>query len=81
MSDRVERNERDGPQRAGSAQDGAPSTRPKDPVPPAPDAPDELSPGRALDESLGAGRSQRVGDSGPVANPIVSFPEEAEGEG
>jgi hypothetical protein len=40
--------------------------------------PDQLSPGQALHESLGASGSQRVGDSGPVANPEVSFPGEAE---
>jgi hypothetical protein len=39
-------------------------------------APDQLSPGEAMRESLGASRSQRVGDSGPVANPIVSFPDD-----
>ena len=43
-------------------------------------APDQLSPGEALRESAGASRSQRVGDSGPVANPIVSFPEDPEAE-
>jgi hypothetical protein len=43
-------------------------------------APDQLSPGEALRESQGASRSQRVGDSGPVANPIVSFPEDPEAD-
>jgi hypothetical protein len=38
-------------------------------------APDQLSPGEALHESVGESRSQRLGDSGPVANPIVSFPD------
>ena len=40
---------------------------------------DQLSPSRALRESLGQSRSQRVGDSGPVANPTVSFPDEPDG--
>ena len=43
-------------------------------------APDQLSPSEALRESLGASRSQRVGDSGPVANPIVSFPDDPEAD-
>jgi hypothetical protein len=37
--------------------------------------PDQLSPNRALRESTGSTGSQRVGDSGPIANPTVSFPE------
>ena len=41
-----------------------------------PKAPDQLSPNRALRESVGASGSQRVGNSGPVANPTVSFPDE-----
>jgi len=41
-----------------------------------PKAPDQLSPNRAMESSLGASGSQRVGDSGPVANPTVSFPGE-----
>jgi len=41
-----------------------------------PKAPDQLSPNRAMEASLGASGSQRVGDSGPVANPTVSFPGE-----
>ena len=45
---------------------------------PRPKAPDQLSPGRALDESLGASASQRVGDNEPIANPRISFPGEAE---
>lgn len=44
------------------------------------DRSDQLSPNRALRESLGSSGSQRVGDSGPVANPVVSFPEQAEQE-
>ena len=44
-----------------------------------PGAEDQLSPGRALRESLGSSASQRVGDNEPVANPVVSFPEEREG--
>ena len=43
-------------------------------------APDQLSPGQALRASTGASRSQRVGDSGPVANPIVSFPDDPEAD-
>jgi hypothetical protein len=39
-------------------------------------APDQLSPGRALQDSLGASASQRIGDNGPLANPTVSFPGE-----
>jgi hypothetical protein len=39
-------------------------------------APDQLSPNQALKDSLGSSRSQRVGDSGPVDNPTVSFPDE-----
>jgi hypothetical protein len=53
--------------------DNDPREEPKDHRP---GAPDQLSPSRALEESVGASESQRVGDSGPVANPIVSFPEE-----
>jgi hypothetical protein len=41
-------------------------------------APDQLSPGQALEKSTGASRSQRAGNSGPVANPTVSFPDEPE---
>jgi hypothetical protein len=37
-------------------------------------AEDQLSPSRAMRESVGQG-SQRVGDSEPVANPTVSFPD------
>ena len=40
------------------------------------DQSDQLSPNRALRDSLGSSGSQRVGDNGPVANPIVSFPDE-----
>ena len=39
-------------------------------------APDQLSPNRALRDSLGSSTSQRVGNSGPISNPVVSFPEE-----
>jgi hypothetical protein len=45
-----------------------------------PDRSDQLSPNQALHESTGATGSQRIGNNGPVANPIVSFPEEP-GEG
>jgi hypothetical protein len=44
-----------------------------------PDRSDQLSPNRALRESLGSSCSQRVGDSGPLANPTVSFPDEETG--
>ena len=40
-----------------------------------PDLSDQLSPNRALQKSVGSSGSQRVGDSGPLANPIVSFPD------
>jgi hypothetical protein len=52
-----------------------PEPRPA-PAAPAPEAEDALSPARALRDSLGASASQRVGDSGPVANPTTSFPDE-----
>jgi hypothetical protein len=42
---------------------------------PSRNGPDQLSPNRALRESTGSTGSQRVGDSGPIANPTVSFPE------
>jgi hypothetical protein len=45
-----------------------------------PKAPDQLSPGRALDESLGASGSQRIGNNEPIANPLVSFPGDGEEE-
>jgi len=41
------------------------------------DKSDQLSPSHAHDESLGASESQRIGDNGPLANPVVSFPDEA----
>jgi hypothetical protein len=44
---------------------------------PAAEHEDALSPSKALRESA-AGGGQRLGDSGPVANPIITFPE-AEG--
>lgn len=47
---------------------------------PDPHQEDMLSPSRALRESLGSSRGQRVGDSGPLANPEVSFPDELEEE-
>jgi hypothetical protein len=46
---------------------------------PLPGQEDQLSPSRALRESLSQSRSQRVGDSGPLANPTVSFPDEPDG--
>jgi hypothetical protein len=45
------------------------------PEPLRPDLSDQLSPNRALRESLGASGSQRVGNNGPLANPVVSFPD------
>ena len=50
------------------------------PAPPAPkpDQEDLLSPARALRESVGASGGQRLGDNGPVANPEVSFPDDAD---
>ena len=45
-----------------------------------PDLSDQLSPNQALHDSLGASESQRIGDNGPLGNPVVSFPDEAEGE-
>ena len=42
---------------------------------------DALSPSRALRETSASGGGQRLGDSGPVANPIVSFPSPDEGLG
>ena len=47
---------------------------------PKPDQDDLLSPARALRETAGRRSGQRVGDSGPVANPEVSFPGEADAE-
>jgi hypothetical protein len=43
------------------------------PEPRRPDLSDQLSPNRALQKSVGSSGSQRVGDSGPLANPVVSF--------
>jgi hypothetical protein len=40
-------------------------------------AEDQLSPARALRETVGQG-GQRVGDNEPIANPTVSFPEASE---
>ena len=45
-----------------------------------PDRSDQLSPNQALRESLGSSESQRVGDSGPISNPIVSFPDDSDAE-
>jgi hypothetical protein len=44
------------------------------------DRSDQLSPNRALQKSLGSSGSQRLGDNGPLANPVVSFPAEPAGE-
>jgi hypothetical protein len=44
------------------------------------DRSDQLSPNRALQKSLGSSGSQRLGDNGPLANPVVSFPDESAGE-
>jgi hypothetical protein len=45
-----------------------------------PEHEDLLSPARALRESAARRGSQRVGDSGPVANPEVSFPDAPAGD-
>ena len=55
--------------------------RPQDVKPPAAPDPrsdqeDLLSPSRALRETSARGGGQRLGDSGPLANPEVSFPDE-----
>ena len=55
--------------------------RPHDAKPPAapdprPDQEDLLSPSRALRKTSARGGGQRLGDSGPLANPEVSFPDE-----
>lgn len=42
---------------------------------PAAEHEDALSPSKAVRESSAGGGGQRVGDSGPVANPITTFPE------
>jgi hypothetical protein len=57
------------------------ATEPEEPKDRTPKAPDQLSPNRALQESVGASRSQRVGDSGPLANPTISFPDEPAADG
>jgi hypothetical protein len=36
---------------------------------------DALSPSKAVRESAAGGGGQRLGNSGPVANPITTFPE------
>lgn len=36
---------------------------------------DALSPSKAVRESAAGGGGQRVGDNGPVANPVTTFPE------
>ena len=48
--------------------------------PPKPDQEDQLSPARTLRKTAARRASQRVGDSGPVANPDVSFPGEPAGD-
>jgi hypothetical protein len=54
---------------------GRPDSERPPPEPLPADLSDQLSPNRALQESLGASGSQRVGDNGPLANPVVSFPD------
>jgi hypothetical protein len=54
-----------------------PEGRPHEPPP---DRSDQLSPNQALHDSLGASESQRIGDNGPLGNPVVSFPDEGEQE-
>jgi hypothetical protein len=41
------------------------------------DRSDQLSPNRALQDSTGSTKSQRIGNNGPLANPTVSFPEKS----
>jgi hypothetical protein len=36
---------------------------------------DALSPSKAVRESASSGGGQRLGNSGPLANPITTFPE------
>jgi hypothetical protein len=48
---------------------------------PKPGQEDLLSPARSLRESAARPGGQRVGDSGPVANPEVSFPGDGDAEG
>jgi hypothetical protein len=54
------------------AHDATPPAAPK----PRPDQEDQLSPARALRQTSASGGGQRVGDSGPLANPEVSFPDD-----
>lgn len=44
-------------------------------ITPAAEHEDALSPSKAMRESSAGGEGQRLGDSGPVANPITTFPE------
>jgi hypothetical protein len=44
------------------------------------DRSDQLSPNHALQKSLGSSGSQRLGDNGPLSNPVVSFPDEPAGD-
>jgi len=57
-----------------------PGTRQGRPPERPPDLSDQLSPNQALHDSLGASESQRIGDNGPLGNPVVSFPDEGERE-
>ena len=57
-----------------------PDDRERPTTPPYPDQEDQLSPARTLRETAGRPASQRVGNSGPVANPEVSFPGEPAGD-
>ena len=45
-----------------------------------PDQDDQLSPARTLRETAARPGSQRIGNSGPLANPEVSFPGEPAGD-
>ena len=51
------------------------------PAAPKPGQEDLLSPARSLRESAARPGGQRVGDSGPVANPEVSFPGDGDVDG
>ena len=57
-----------------------PDDRERKTPPPQPDQDDQLSPARTLRETAGRRGSQRIGNSGPVANPEVSFPGEPAGD-
>jgi len=57
-----------------------PDDRERPTTPPRPDHEDQLSPARTLRETAARPGSQRVGNSGPVANPEMSFPGQPAGD-